>query len=138
MEKTLAIIKPDGVRAGLIGEIIRRIENEDMKIIALRMDYLDRRRAEGFYYIHRTKPFFSSLIDYITSGPLVLMVLKGMNVIEHWRRMMGPTDPAKAERGTIRGDMGINIERNVVHGSDSLDSAIYEINYFFKGTELIQ
>lgn len=137
MHNTLAIIKPDGVRSGYIGEVISRIENEGIRIIGMRMERLDRRRAEGFYYVHRGKPFFNSLIDYMTSGPCVLMVLKGNGVIENWRRLMGATDPQKAERGTIRRDMGSNIEQNVVHGSDSPDSALFEVNYFFKGTELV-
>jgi len=137
MEKTLAIIKSDGVAAGLIGEIIKRIENEGIKIAAMRMAHLDRLQAEGFYYVHRTKPFFTDLVDYMTSGPCVLLTLKGHEVINKWRSLMGATDPKKAERGTIRADMGTNIERNVVHGSDSRDSAVYEINYFFKGTEIV-
>ncbi len=138
MNRTLAIIKPDGVQAGLIGEIIKRIENEGLRIVAMRMDKLDARRAEGFYYVHRSKPFFNSLIQYMTSGPVVLMVLQGYDVINRWRKLMGATDPRKAEAGTIRADMGTSIERNVVHGSDAPDSAIYEINYFFKGTDFVE
>ncbi len=138
MNRTLAIIKPDGVQAGLIGEIIKRIENEGLRIVAMRMDKLDARRAEGFYYVHRSKPFFNSLIEYMTSGPVVLMVLQGYDVINRWRKLMGATDPRKAEVGTIRADMGTSIERNVVHGSDAPDSAIYEINYFFKGTDFVE
>ena len=136
MERTLAIIKPDGVAAGLIGEVIKRIEGEGIKICAMRMQHMDAKTAEGFYYVHRSKPFFKSLIKYMTSGPVVLLVLTSHNVIENWRRVMGPTDPAKAQKGTIRGDMGTNIEQNIVHGSDSRENAIYEINYFFKGTEI--
>ncbi|MHB2148457.1 nucleoside-diphosphate kinase [Calditrichota bacterium LG25] len=138
MNKTLAIIKPDGVANGLIGEIIKRIEQEGLKIIGMRMTQLDRRQAEGFYYVHRSKPFFHSLIEYMTSGPVVLMVLNGPNAIDRWRTLMGATDPRKAEPGTIRAEMGLNIERNVVHGSDSADSAMYEINYFFKGSDLVE
>ncbi len=137
MERTLGIIKPDGVAQGLIGEIIKRIEQEGLRIVGLRLEQLDRRKAEGFYYVHRSKPFFNSLIDYMTSGPVVLMVLQGPNVIKRWRDLMGATDPKKAAPGTIRAEMGLNIERNVVHGSDSPDSATFEINYFFKGTELV-
>ena len=136
MEQTLAIIKPDGVGAGLIGEIIRRIENEGLRIAGMRMAQLNDREAEGFYYVHREKPFFKDLVAYMTSGPVVLMVLSGVDVINRWRTLMGATDPKKAATGTIRRDMGTNIERNVVHGSDSRDSAIFEINYFFKGTEI--
>ncbi len=138
MNRTLAIIKPDGVQAGLIGEIIKRIENEGLRIVAMRMEKLDARKAEGFYYVHRNKPFFSSLIEYMTSGPVVLMVLQGYDVIRRWRTLMGATDPRKAAPGTIRADMGSSIERNVVHGSDAPDSAIYEINYFFKGTDFVE
>ena len=138
MNRTLAIIKPDGVQAGLIGEIIKRIENEGLRIVAMRMDKLDARRAEGFYYVHRSKPFFNSLIEYMTSGPVVLMALQGYDVINRWRKLMGATDPHNAEAGTIRADMGTSIERNVVHGSDAPDSAIYEINYFFKGTDFVE
>lgn len=136
MEQTLAIIKPDGVGAGLIGEIIRRIENEGLRIVAMRMAQLTEREAEGFYYVHREKPFFKDLVKYMTSGPVVLMALSGADVINRWRTLMGATDPQKADAGTIRRDMGTNIERNVVHGSDSRESAIFEINYFFKGTEI--
>lgn len=136
MERTLAIIKPDGVAAGLMGEIIRRIENERFKVTALRMEKLDQRRAEGFYYLHRSKSFFPSLIRYMSSGPVLIMVLEGHDSIRKWRELMGPTNPVQAGRGTIRGDFGTDIERNVVHGSDSKDSAVFEINYFFKGTEI--
>ncbi len=138
MNRTLAIIKPDGVQAGLIGEIIKRIENEGLRIVAIRMEKLDARKAEGFYYVHRSKPFFNDLITYMTSGPVVLMVLQGYDVIKRWRHLMGATDPKNAAPGTIRADMGTGIERNVVHGSDSADSAVYEINYFFKGTDIAE
>ncbi|MFC2088352.1 nucleoside-diphosphate kinase [Calditrichota bacterium] len=137
MERTLAIIKPDVVSAGYIGEIINRIENEGIKIVAMKMEHLDNRKAEGFYYIHKQKPFFQDLLKYITSGPIVVMVLQGDNMVERWRKLMGTTNPDEADRGTIRGDMGTDIERNVVHGSDSKDNAVYEINYFFKGTDVI-
>jgi len=138
MNRTLAIIKPDGVQAGLIGEIIKRIENEGLRIVAMRLTKLDQRKAEGFYYVHRSKPFFNSLIEYMTSGPVVVMALQGYDVINRWRTLMGATDPQKAEPGTIRAEMGTSIERNVVHGSDSPDSAIYELNYFFKGTDFVE
>ena len=136
MGQTLAIIKPDAVSAGLMGEIIRRIENEHIRIAAVRLEKLDQRRAEGFYYVHRSKPFFASLIKYMTSGTVLIMVLQGSDIVRRWRDLMGATDPAKAGRGTIRGDFGSDIERNAVHGSDSGDSAVYEINYFFKGSEI--
>jgi len=137
MEQTFAIIKPDAVAAGLMGDIIRRIESEGIKIAAMRLAHLNRRQAEGFYYVHRSRPFFGSLIDFMTSGPALLMVLSGNDVIRRWRELMGSTDPLKAGKGTIRGDIGSNIEKNAVHGSDSKESSIYEINYFFKGTDII-
>ena len=137
MERTLAIIKPDGVAAGYIGEIIKRIENEGIKIIAMKMEHLDDRKAQGFYYIHKQKPFFPDLLKYMTSSPIVVMVLQGQNIVEKWRKLMGSTNPDTADRGTIRGDMGTDIEQNVVHGSDSKGNAIYEINYFFKGSEIL-
>ncbi len=137
MEKTLAIIKPDGVSRGLIGEIIGRIESEGIHISAIKMCLLNKRQAEAFYYVHRHKTFFSSLISYMTSGPVVLMVLSGANIIEKWRRMMGNTNPDEAEGGTIRATYGSDIEHNVVHGSDSPDSAMFEINYFFKPDEIV-
>jgi len=135
MERTLAIIKPDGVQAALIGEILNRIEEEGLKIVAMKMVRMDRRLAEGFYYVHRLKPFFNSLIDYMTSGPCVIMTLEGLDAVRRWRNLMGATNPKEAAPGTIRRDMGAGIERNVVHGSDAPDSAVFEINYFFKGTE---
>lgn len=138
MERTLAIIKPDGVANGLIGEIIKRIEADGIKIVALRMTLMTNREAEGFYYMHRGKKFFDELIDYMTSGRCVLMVLEANDIIRRWRNIMGATDPKKAEKGTIRREMGTGIDRNVVHGSDSKESAVYEINYFFKGTEINQ
>ncbi len=136
MEQTLAIIKPDGTAARLVGEVIRRIEDEGLAIAAMRMELLSERKAEGFYYVHRQKPFFRSLIGFMTSGPVVLMVLEGENAISRWRTLMGATDPRKAAPGTIRRDLATDIERNVVHGSDGPDSAVYEIHYFFKGDDI--
>ncbi|MBD3225361.1 MAG: nucleoside-diphosphate kinase [Caldithrix sp.] len=138
MEKTLAIIKPDAVQAGYTGEIIKRIEEDGLIIRAMRMEHLDRKRAEGFYYVHRQKSFFNELINFMTSGPCVLLVLSAYNVINRWRNLMGPTDPKSGHPDTIRRAMGTNIERNAVHGSDSKDSAVYEVNYFFKGTEIFE
>ena len=131
MERTLAIIKPDAVAAGLIGQIIKRIEDEGIKITAMRMEQLTDRKAEGFYYVHRDKPFFSSLAKFMTSGPCVLMALEGSDVILQWRKLMGATDPAKADTGTIRKDFGSSIERNASHGSDAKDTASFEVHYFF-------
>ena len=135
MERTLAIIKPDGVAKSYVGEIIRRIENENIRIVALRMEHLTKKKAEGFYFVHKGKHFFDTLIDFMTSGPVVLMVLEADNVIERWRNLMGATDPKKADRGTIRRDMGSFIEKNVTHGSDAEDTASFEVNYFFPPTD---
>ena len=136
-ERTLAIIKPDAVERNLIGEIIREIEGAGLKVVAMKMIHLTKRQAEGFYYVHREKPFFNSLTDYMSSGPVVVMVLEGEGAIEKWRRLMGATDPQKAEEGTIRKRFGINVERNSVHGSDSPESTKYEISYFFNGLEIV-
>jgi len=136
MERTLAIIKPDGVAAGVIGEVVKRIEQEGLRIIGMRMELLTRTKAEGFYYVHREKEFFPSLMEFMTSGPVVLMALEGENAIKRWRALMGATNPENADPGTIRRDMATNIERNVVHGSDAPDTASFEVHYFFSGTEL--
>ncbi len=136
MQRTLAIVKPDGVASGLIGEVVKRIEQDGLRIIGMRMEHMTRTRAEGFYYVHRSKPFFESLIAFMTEGPCVLMALEGPDAITRWRALMGSTDPQKAAPGTIRRDMGTSIERNVAHGSDAVDTASFEVNYFFTGTEL--
>ncbi|MBL0175551.1 MAG: nucleoside-diphosphate kinase [Ignavibacteria bacterium] len=136
MQRTLAIVKPDGVASGLIGEVVKRIEQEGLRIVAMRMEHLTRSKAEGFYYVHRSRPFFNSLVEFMTSGPCVLMVLDGPEAIPRWRALMGATDPQKAAPGTIRRDMATGIERNVVHGSDAPDTASYEVNYFFTGTQI--
>jgi nucleoside-diphosphate kinase len=136
MERTLAIIKPDAVAGRLVGEIIRRIESANIQIIAMRLHRMSEKDVDGFYYIHRQKPFFTSLKKFMTSGPVVLLVLQGENVIQHWRRLMGSTDPRYSDHGTIRRDMGADIEKNVVHGSDNDDNAVYEINFFFSGLEI--
>lgn len=138
MEKTLAIIKPDAVERNLIGEIIKAIEAEGLTISAIKMLHLTKKQAEGFYYVHKGKPFFDSLTDYMSSGPIVVMVLSGENAIERWRKLMGATDPAKADEGTIRKRFGLNIEKNSVHGSDSPESADYEIKYFFNALEIVK
>ena len=137
MQRTLAIVKPDGVAAGLIGEVIKRIEGEGLRIVAMRMEHLTQTKAEGFYYVHRDKPFFGSLMEFMTSGPVVLMALEGVDAIKRWRSLMGATNPQKADPGTIRRDMATSIERNVAHGSDAVDTASFEVNYFFTGTELM-
>jgi nucleoside-diphosphate kinase len=137
MQRTLAIVKPDGVVKGYIGEVIKRIEAEGLKIIAMRMEHLTQTKAEGFYYVHKEKPFFSGLIKFMTEGPVVLMTLQGENAISRWRTLMGATNPENADPGTIRKDMAENIERNIVHGSDAEDTAAFEVNYFFKGNEIM-
>lgn len=137
MQRTLAIVKPDGVAAGLVGEVVKRIEQEGLRIIGMRMEHLTQTKAEGFYYVHRDKPFFNSLMTFMTSGPVVLMALEGENAIARWRSLMGATNPEKADPGTIRRDMATSIERNVAHGSDAEDTASFEVHYFFKGTELM-
>ncbi len=136
MEKSLSIVKPDGVKKNIIGEVIRRFESEDIKVIGLKMVSLSKVDAEGFYAVHRERPFFSSLTDFMSSGPCVLMVLEGECIIPRVRNLMGATDPEKADSGTIRKDFASNIEQNIVHGSDSPESAEYEINYFFNQLEI--
>jgi nucleoside-diphosphate kinase len=131
MQQTLAIIKPDGVARNLIGEIIRRIEDSGLRVKALRMTHLSLPQAEGFYAVHRARPFFSSLTQFMSEGPVVLMVLEGDNAIQRWRDLMGATDPAKAAPGTIRRDKGESIERNTTHGSDGPETAAFEVAYFF-------
>jgi nucleoside-diphosphate kinase len=137
MQRTLAIVKPDGVAAGLVGEVVKRIEGEGLRIVGMRMEQLTQTKAEGFYYVHRDKPFFGSLMEFMTSGPVVLMTLEGVDAIKRWRSLMGATNPENADPGTIRRDMATGIERNVVHGSDAVDTASFEVNYFFTGTELM-
>jgi nucleoside-diphosphate kinase len=138
VERTLSIVKPDGVSTNLIGEVIRRFENNKLRVIALKIVELSKARAEGFYAVHRDKPFFSSLTDFMSSGPCVPMVLEGENAISKTRQIMGATDPSKAAPGTIRRDFALNVERNIVHGSDSLESASFEIGYFFNALEICE
>ena len=137
VEQTLAIIKPDAMEKGVIGEIILRSEEANLKMTACKMLHLDKPRAEGFYAVHKEKPFFSGLIKFITSGPCIVMVLEGENAIEKWRKTMGVTDPEQAEEGTIRKDFGTNIERNAVHGSDATETAAFEVPYFFENSEIV-
>ncbi|MCJ7618519.1 MAG: nucleoside-diphosphate kinase [Desulfobacterales bacterium] len=137
MEKTLSIIKPDGVGRGLIGEVIKRLENSDMKIIAMKMLEMTKKQAQGFYAVHKGRPFFDSLTDFMSSGTVVVMVLEGENVISRYRDLMGATNYKEAEEGTIRRDFATDIEKNVVHGSDSQESASFEIGYFFNSFEII-
>lgn len=132
VQRTLSLVKPDGVRKGLIGEVIRRFETEGIRIVAMRMLRLSKAEAEGFYAVHRRRPFFGSLTDFMSSGPIVAMVLEGEDAIARNRALMGATDPAKAEAGTIRADFADSVERNVVHGSDAPETAAAEIRYFFR------
>ena len=136
MERTLSIVKPDGVTKNLIGEVLGRFEKKGLKIIALKMVKLSKAEAEGFYAIHRGKPFFTSLTEFMSSGPCVPMVIEGKDAISRVREVMGATDPAKAAIGTIRKDFALNIERNIAHGSDSPESASFEIKYFFNALEI--
>ncbi len=136
MERTLGIIKPDSVSKNVIGKIISIIEENEIKIKAMKMVKLTEEQAKGFYYVHKDKPFFNDLIKFMTSGPVVLMLLEGENVIERWRKIMGVTDPAKADEGTIRKLYGTDIEKNAVHGSDAPETAEYETKYFFNALEV--
>jgi nucleoside-diphosphate kinase len=137
MERTLSIIKPDGVKRGLIGEVIRRLEKENIRIAAMKMVHMTLEQAEGFYAVHRERPFFASLTDFMSSGPVVVMVLEGEGVIARYRQIMGATNYKEAEEGTIRRDFATDIEKNVVHGSDAAETAAFEINYFFNRFEVI-
>ena len=128
---TLLIVKPDGVRRGLVGEVLRRVEAKGLRIVEMRMMTIDRPLAEEHYGEHREKPFFGELVYFITSGPVVVARLQGEEAIDVWRTMIGPTDPATAPPGTIRGDLGLIITENIVHGSDSSDSADRELKLFF-------
>jgi len=137
MEKTLSIIKPDGVGRGLIGEVIKRLESSNIKIIAMKMLKMTKKQAQGFYAVHKERPFFESLTDFMSSGTVVVMVLEAENVISKYRDLMGATNYKEAEEGTIRRDFATDIEKNVVHGSDSQESASFEIGYFFNSFEIV-
>ncbi|HEX3037081.1 MAG TPA: nucleoside-diphosphate kinase [Thermodesulfobacteriota bacterium] len=138
MEKTLSIVKPDGVEKNLIGEVIRRFEKNELRVVALKMIQLSKTQAEGFYAVHKDRPFFPSLTDFMSSGPCVVMVLEGKGAISRVREIMGATDPNEAAEGTIRKDFASNIEKNIVHGSDSPESASFEIKYFFNNLEICE
>ena len=135
-EKTLSIIKPDGLRQGDAGKILACIEEAGFKILGLRMLHMTKRHAEGFYAVHKARPFFASLTEFMSSGPCVVMVLEKDNAIEDLRKLMGATDPAKADKGTIRKDFASSIEANVIHGSDSPETAAAEIPYFFTSLQI--
>jgi nucleoside-diphosphate kinase len=136
LERTLSIVKPDGVQKNLIGEVYRRFEQAGLKIVAARMMQLTQAQAEGFYAVHRERPFFKDLVKYMSSGPVIVQVLEGENAVAKNRELMGATDPKKADKGTIRADLAASIEENVVHGSDSADNAKVEIAYFFAAADL--
>jgi len=137
IEQTLAILKPDAVRRGLTGDILKRIESSGLKIIAMRKLQLSRPDAERFYDVHKSKPFFSGLCDYMTSGPVVVMALQAEGAILKWRQLMGATDPKKADPGTIRKDFGLDVEQNSTHGSDAPETAANEISFFFPRRDLL-
>lgn len=137
MERALSIIKPDGVRKNIIGEVIKRFESDGIKVAAMKMIHLSKTQAQGFYAVHKEKPFFDSLTDFMTSGPIVVMVLEGDDVIARNRKLMGATNFEAAEEGTIRRDYATNIEQNVVHGSDAPETAVFEIGYFFNDLEIL-
>ncbi len=136
IERTLSIVKPDGVQKNLIGEVYRRFEQAGLQIIAARMMQLTQAQAEGFYAVHRERPFFKDLVSYMSSGPVMVQVLQGEGAVAKNRELMGATDPKKADQGTIRADLATSIEENVVHGSDSAENAATEIAYFFAAADL--
>jgi nucleoside-diphosphate kinase len=137
MEKTFAIIKPDAFAAGNAGKILARIYEEGFKVIGLKKLYLSKKEAEGFYYVHRERPFFAELTDFMSSGPCIVMVLEAEGAIKKWRDLMGATDPAEAAEGTLRKEFGTFVGENATHGSDAPETATFEISYFFAGLELL-
>ncbi len=136
MERTLSIVKPDGIRNHILGEVIRRFQEAGIRIAAIKMIQLSKAEAQGFYAVHRERPFFDSVTDFMSSGPCVVMVLEGEGVIQRNRELMGATNPADAAPGTIRKDFATNIEQNAVHGSDAPETAAFEISYFFNALEI--
>lgn len=138
LERTLAIIKPDSVEKGIIGEIVGRIDSEGFKIVGMKMLYLTKERAEGFYAVHEGKSFFNDLVQFMTSGPCVVMVLEAEDAIDKWREVMGVTNPEEAAVGTIRKDYGTDIQCNATHGSDAPETAEFEISYFFEPQEIVE
>ena len=137
MERTFAIIKPDAVERNLIGKILERIESNGFKIAGMKKTQLSQKEAKGFYYVHKERPFFESLTEFMCSGPVVLLVLEKENAITAWRDLMGATNPEDAKEGTIRKDFALSIEKNSTHGSDSAENAAYELSYFFSETEIL-
>ena len=137
MERTFAIIKPDAVERNLIGKILERIESNGFKIAGMKKTQLSQKEAKGFYYVHKERPFFESLTEFMCSGPVVLLVLEKEKAITAWRDLMGATNPEDAKEGTIRKDFALSIEKNSTHGSDSAENAAYELSYFFSETEIL-
>lgn len=137
-ERTLSIIKPDGVARGLIGEVIKRFENNNLKISAMKMIHINKKQAEKFYAVHKNRPFFESLTDFMSSGPIVVMILEGENAIKKNRDIMGATNYKEAAEGTIRRNFATEIEKNIVHGSDAPETAAFEIGFFFNRFEIIE
>lgn len=137
MERTLSIIKPDGVGRGLAGEVIKRLEENNLKIIAMKMVHMTKSQAEGFYAVHKERPFFESLTTFMSSGPAIVMALEGDDVIARYRELMGATNFEEAAEGTIRREFATDIEKNVVHGSDAPETAAFEIGYFFNSFEIV-
>ena len=135
MERTFAIIKPDAVERRMVGKILARIEEAGFTIRGMRLQHLSKREAEGFYAVHKERPFFGGLTDFMSSGPCVLLALEAPDAIKKWRTLMGATDPAKADAGTLRKEFGSSIERNATHGSDAPETAAFELGYFFRGME---
>ena len=136
MERTFAIIKPDAVERRLVGRILSRVEEAGFTIRAMRLQHLTKKDAEGFYAVHRERPFFGALTDFMSSGPCVVMALEAPDAITKWRALMGATDPAKADAGTLRREFGTSIERNATHGSDAPETAAFELGYFFREMEM--
>ena len=136
MERTFAIIKPDAVKKGYAGRILARIEEAGFRVCALRMLHMSKKEAEGFYHVHRERPFFGGLTDFMSSGPCIVMCLEAADAIRKWRDLMGATDPAKAAGGTLRKEFGASIDNNATHGSDAPETAAFELGYFFRGMEL--
>jgi nucleoside-diphosphate kinase len=137
MERTLSIIKPDGVQRGLVGEVVKRLEKNGLNIVAMKMIRMTKEQAKGFYAVHRERPFFESLTDFMSSGPAIVMVLEAENAIARYRDLMGATNYKEAAEGTIRREFATDIEKNVVHGSDAPETAAFEISYFFNQFEIV-
>ena len=136
MERTFAIIKPDAVKKRVAGQILARIEKAGFTLRGMRMIHMSKKEAEGFYYVHKARPFFGGLTDFMSSGPCIVMALEADGAINKWRDLMGATDPAKAEAGTLRKEFGASIDNNATHGSDAPETAAFELGYFFRGMEL--